>query len=363
MPSIDSAKVKGPAFSMARYKINLNFFLSLNTILTDHIEAKEPKLWNGYRVLAGDGTSVNLPPSKQIKDHFGVFSVSSIGTHKCLANACMIYDVQSNLVLDSIIAPVSIGEETLLNRMLKNSNYLNSILLLDRGFGNFSICKSCIKKDLNFCVRIKTSNLDFAKLVLQNTEDDFITTWKPSEMERATCRKYKLETNSIQVRVTKIVLNTGDIEILVSNLFDQKTINKISMKQLYGMRWGIEEGYKKLKPTMKLEQFGCRKHEGIYQEFYAHIFMMNLVGIISAEAEEKINTLTKTRKLRYKYNWKSAFLFIRNKFADIFYHGKIADSLVILINQISQSLVAIKDNRLYLRPKNGDKSRSSQYYK
>ena len=129
------------------------------------------------------------------------------------------------------------------------------------------------------------------------------------------------------------------------------------------MRWGIEEGYKKLKPTMKLEQFGCRRYEGIYQEFYAHIFMMNLVGIISAEAEEEINTRTKTRRLRYKYNWKSAFLFVRNKIADIFYHGKIVASLAILVNQISQSLVAIKNNRRFLRPKSGDKSRSSQYYK
>ncbi len=90
---------------------------------------------------------------------------------------------------------------------------------------------------------------------------------------------------------------------------------------------------------------------------------MNLVGIISIEAEEKISTSTKTRKLSYKYNWKSAFLFVRNKVAAIFYHGKIASSLAILIDQISQSLVAIKNNRLFLRPKSGDKSRSSQYYK
>ena len=40
------------------------------------------------------------------------------------------------------------------------------------------------------------------------------------------------------------------------------------------MRWGIEQGIKKLKPKMKFEHFTCRKMEGVYQEFYVHIFML-----------------------------------------------------------------------------------------
>ncbi|MFZ5553078.1 MAG: IS4 family transposase [Bacteroidota bacterium] len=363
LPSIGCAAVKGPAFSMARYKIRLSFFLELNELLTNHIKTLNPKLWNGYRLIAGDGTTVNLPPSKQIKNHFGVFCKSNTGTSTCLANACMFYDVLSNFILDSIISPVSIGEVSLLNTMLTKADYSNSILLLDRGFGSFSVCKSCINRGLNFCIRLKTANLDFAKYVLREDSTDFITTWKPSEMERSTCRKHAVDIKEITVRVTKIVLDSGEVELLVSNLFNQKTIDEASMKKLYAMRWGIEEGFKKLKPTMKLEQFGSRRYEGIYQEFYAHTFMMNMVGIIRREAEPLIEKKTQGRKHQYKYNWKNAFLFVRERFADLFYKAKFTTSLLTLIGQISESIVAIKNNRSFLRHKGTDKSRSTQCYK
>ena len=348
---------------MARYKIRLNFFLELNAILTDHIETLKPKLWNGYRLIAGDGTIVNLPPSKQVKNHFGVFCKSNIRTSTCLANACMFYNVLSNFVLDTIISPVSIGEVSLLNTMLTKVDYTNSILLLERGFGSFSVCKRCINRGLKFCIQLKTANLDFAKYVFSNDASDFITRWKPIEMERSTCRKHSIDTQAIEVRVTKVVLKLGEIELLVSNSFDQKSIDEGSMMKLYSMRWGIEEGFKKLKPKMKGEQFGSRRYEGIYQEFYAHTFMMNLVGIIGREAEPIIEKKTQGRKLKYKYNWKNAFLFIRVKFVDLFSKARFAKSLSILLNQISGSIIAVQNDRSFLRPKSGGKSKNTQCYK
>jgi hypothetical protein len=182
-------------------------------------------------------------------------------------------------------------------------------------------------------------------------------------MERSTCRKHSIDTQAIEVRVTKVLLNSGEIEVIVSNLFDQKSIDEGSMMKLYSMRWGIEEGFKKLKPKMKLEQFGSRRYEGIYQEFYAHTFMMNLVGIIGNEADPIIEKKTQGRKLKYKYNWKNAFLFIRVKFVDLFSKAIFAKSLSILLNQISGSIIAVKNDRSFLRPKGGDKSRNTQCYK
>ncbi len=348
---------------MARYKIKLSFFLELNKILTDHIETLKPKLWKGYRLIAGDGTTVNLPPSSQIKNHFGIFATTKAGAKTCLANACILYDVLSNLTLDSIIAPTNIGEGTLMDRMLGQSQFSNSIILLDRGFGYFSMCKNLIGKNLDFCIRLKTSQSDFTKEVLLNPLSDFITEWSASEAEKKTCRKNKIDTESIRVRATKVILNTGEIEILVSSIFDMKAVNTKDIQALYAMRWGIEEGFKKLKPKMKLEQFGCKRYEGIYQEFYAHIFMMNLVGVIAANAEDEIIKKTQNRKLKYKYNWQNAFRFVRNKFVDIFHLGEFQSSLESIVKQIASSLIAIKDNRSFERHKGKDKSRNTQYYK
>lgn len=348
---------------MARYKIKLSFFLGLNHIVADHIETLKPKLWNDYRLIAGDGTTVNLPPSPSIKKHFGIFKETKSGTKTCLANACILYDVLSNFILDSIIAPVCIGEGTLMNNMLSNLQWSKSIILLDRGFGYFSTCKIILSRKSGFCIRLKASQSDFVKKALLNPSTDFITEWTASEAERGTCKKHKIDYSPFKVRVTKILLKTGEMEILVSTLFDMVQINKKAIQELYNLRWGVEEGFKKLKPKMKLEQFGCKRFEGIYQEFYSHIFMMNLVEIIAADASEKIIKKTKYRKLKYKYNWQNAFRYLRVKFIDIFHFGKFIGSLEYLTEMIANSLIAVKENRSFDRNQCRDKPRNTQYYK
>jgi hypothetical protein len=363
LPRMDIKPVKGATFSIARYKIKLGFFLELNKMMSEHIQTLRPKVWKGFRLIAGDGTTVNLPPSPKIKEHFGIFAVSDDSTHTCLGNACMLYDVLSNLVVDTIISPCSIGEGTLLDHMLRNPQFSNAIILLDRGFGYFSTCKKIINKQLSFCIRLKTSQSDFAKNALLNPLTDFVTEWIPSEGERLTCRQNGINTEPVKVRVTKIILPAGEIEVLVSNLFIA-AIDQSDMRELYGMRWGVEEGFKKLKPKMKLEQFGCRRYEGVYQEFYAHIFMMNLVTLIGNDAQDKIIEKTKGRKLKYKYNWQNAFRFVRNKFIDIFNIGAFQRSIECIIEQIANSITAIKKNRNFGRQMGGKrKNRYTQCYK
>ncbi|RZL97782.1 MAG: hypothetical protein EOO88_62095, partial [Pedobacter sp.] len=142
------------------------------------------------------------------------------------------------------------------------------------------------------------------------TEDKNLHTGYHENPYRNESIGYGLDTEKIFVRVTKIGLKTGETEVLVSSLFDMDNVGTAQMKVLYGLRWPIEEGFKKLKPKMKLEQFGCRKPDGIFQEFEAHIFMMNLVALLGIQAQQQID-MNKKRKLNYKYNWQNAFRFVR----------------------------------------------------
>ena len=224
----------------------------MNAIITNHIASLEPKLWKGYRLIAGDGSTLSLPPSPQIKSHFGVYSVSLGGISVCHARTCMLYDVLSGYVMDSIIAPASIGEITLINRMAHNVDATDAILILDRGFGYFSTCKNLIYQKFNLCIRITTPHSLFAKTVMQNQSNDFIAEWIPSDGEKNTCKKYGLDINPIKVRVNKILLHTGVTELLVSTLFDMNAVSIQDMQELYQLRWTVEEGFKKLKPKMKL---------------------------------------------------------------------------------------------------------------
>jgi hypothetical protein len=363
LPKIQCKPVSGAAFSIARYKIKIAFFHELNKLLSSHIQSMPPKLWNGFRLIAGDGTTVSLPATPDIKGHFKIYEISGGNTYTVLANCCILYDVMSNFIVDVNLDLMSNGELPMMVDLINKSTFTNSIVLLDRGFGYFATCKRLYDKQLDFCIRLKANGSLFARETLANPSNDFITEWNPSEQTRQSSKKHDLDLKPIRVRITKIILNTGEIEVLVSSLLDIKRITELDMKALYALRWGVEEGIKKLKPKMKLEQFGCRKYEGVYQEFYAHIFMMNLVTLIGNETQQEIEIKTVKRKSEYKYNWQNAFRFVRNQFVSLFHLGNIELSLEILGSQIRGSLTMIKPNRSFDRHHGKRKHRYVQCYK
>jgi hypothetical protein len=111
----------------------------------------------------------------------------------------------------------------------------------------------------------------------------------------------------------------------------------------------VEEGFKNLKPKMKIEQFGCKKTEGVFQEFFAHIFCMNMVALTAGVANRQIEVRTKHRRYRYKYNWKNAYRFLRETILNFLQLREIGQWLDSLVGEITTSVVAVKPGRSFER--------------
>ncbi len=311
----------------------------------------ELKLWKGYQLIAFDGTSVSLPTSPELKEKFGIYASTHKGTKTCLARVLLCYDVLGNYILGCTINNMNVGEQSLFRKMLPQiCQQTKTIVLLDRGFDNLQTVNYLLRNNFKMCIRMATARSHFAKKVMQMEGNDFIIDWKPTKDEKRKAKKLNLPFETIKVRVTKVLLKTGEVELLVSNLFDLKEITSEEMGTLYFKRWGIEEGIKKLKPKMKLEFFGCKKTEGVYQEFYSHIFMLNLVELISTEAQQIIDSKTKNRKYKYKYNWQNAYRYLRNRIIELIHSTKsIAPILKELTCVIQLSPIPIKENRQFPR--------------
>ena len=115
---------------------------------------------------------------------------------------------------------------------------------------------------------------------------------------------------------------------------------------------------------MKLEHFGCMKMEGIYQEFYAHIFMLNMVSLIGNEAQQSIDVKVTERKHKYKYNWQNAYRYVRDKMVALVNNKNVYKILHDLVKKIELSVVAIIPGRAFAREKkSSNKSRLFQCYK
>lgn len=358
-------QITGAAFCLAREKIKNVFFEDLNELLIRQITENNTRTWKNFRVLAFDGTTASLPASRQIKNHFGIHSTKEKGTVNCLAQCLFCVDVLSDYILGYRLDKLSVSEKQMFREMLPNIPVTSpTIFLLDRGFGCYNVVNQFISMNQHFCIRMSVSMTSFAKMVMDDPREDFVIDWIASKKESQKAKKYNLNPALIPVRVTKVVLSTGETELLVSNLFDLSLITKEDMKELYFKRWSIEESIKKMKPKLKLEFWGARKERGIQQEFLANIFMYNLSCYLGNVATLAINKKTKHRRLKYKYNWQNAYRFTRDKMIQLCFSEDIAKILESIIVKIERSIIAIIDGRSFPRNqmKNG-KSRAYTNYK
>ena len=210
--------------------------------------------------------------------------------------------------------------------------------------------KVLVKNDLTYCIRLGVNNSNFAKQAMDDERTDYVTNWYPSNKERENCRKHELnDRQPVKVRVVKVKLKTGETELLVTDLYDSNSFTQNDLEKLYALRWGVEEGFKNLKPKMKIEHFGCKKVDGIFQEFYAHIFQINMIGIVGMCTVKDIEVNTKHRKLEYTFNWKNAYRFIREKTISFIFNKKMNQTIEYLIINVSNSLTAIKPDRSFTR--------------
>ena len=85
--------------------------------------------------------------------------------------------------------------------------------------------------------------------------------------------EYLSEGKSIYVRCTRIVLKTGEIEYLFTNLTEEE-ISYDELKELYNLRWKIETNYGHLKNNVQIESIISGKKILIEQDIYSRIYAL-----------------------------------------------------------------------------------------
>lgn len=349
LPQLNSKVVTGSAFTQARYKIRPEFFPELVKTTISAYENWDLRLWKGHRLIAGDGSTLNLPITKDTLNHFGLYSKGEQGRRTCLARVFFLYDLLNDFIVHSDLSTMKTGEKALLMKGLPQINDHNDIYILDRGFGHFCTLVELMQCQKRFCVRIQQET-NFAKSIMKRKSKDQILDWIPSKKEIQNAVKNKLSYKPIKIRIVKVKLPSGEIELLATNLLNQNKYNTQDVGTLYRYRWGVEEGIKKIKPKMKIEQFGCRKSEGIIQEFYAHIFCFNMISLAGSMANKVIDQKTRHRKTKYKFNWQNAYRFFREKILSLIAFKERIDTIIDdLIHQITTSITAIRPGRKFIR--------------
>jgi len=282
----------------------------LNQKVASHFYSKDNvKRWRGHRLVGVDGSKINLPYSLSVAKSFHPQTVTKAeGKTVYMGNMSQAFDLLNEIVLDASISSIKGPNASELHLALAHLDKLQSgdLILADRGYPGFVLFSAILSKGMDFCMRLSKSSFKEAnEFQLSAASDTTVKLQIRDSDVKAKCRKLGYPTDDIEVRLLKVRLKSGETEILATSLKDADKYPKASFKSLYGIRWNIEESYKRLKHRINIENFSGKSVPAILQDFYAKVFSVNLVRILMGQSPLP-NKKQQKRVLKYQVNWSHA---------------------------------------------------------
>jgi len=247
-------------FSQLRQKIKSEAFVELNDNFTSwYYEDDNFKKYKGYRLLAIDGSITEIPNTNSNREYFGCYHNQS-DRQQARAMASVIYDIENDYILESDIRTWKAAErkvaQELIERLLEKGSK-NDLILFDRGYPSKDMFDFLEGKGLKYLMRVKANKCNL-KIDQANEPDQIVTLTHKKRI--------------LKLRVINVILPSGEVEKLVTNVMDTEFTNE-EFKKLYFKRWGIEVKYSQLKSRYELENFSGVTPLTIKQDFYATIYL------------------------------------------------------------------------------------------
>lgn len=316
-------KVTKGAFSKARQLLDPYAFSRLNEVAVNTFYREAPYYnWLGHRLLACDGSRLVLPNHETTIKDFGQFNFGpKADSPKTLALCSILYDPLNLISIDAQIDSYESNERDLLVKHLDKTKN-DDLLLLDRGYACFWLFFLLTAKGVHFCARMKSDWWLEVSDFLKSKENERIVEFSLPQKDYHRLADYQdIINKKIKCRLIKVVLETGEIEILCTSLINTQKYKIEGFGTLYNVRWNEEEAYKMLKCRAEVENFSGKTSIAIKQDFQAKIFSMTLCAIYAHPIEEKVMTEFKadeTRKFDQKINRTTALAMLQSIFVPVF---------------------------------------------
>lgn len=337
------------AFSKARYKVSHTGFKALNRNVLEEIYAGDSVgLWYGYRVFGLDGSTLRMPTSDETEQYFGRPNRSTEQGGQCpvMARISEVVELTTGIIVDAAIAPWHIGERTIAKEQISSVTTLfhglgqsKQIFIFDRGYVSKDLMQLILESKADFMFRVPRGfNLAIDKAV----------------EEGDTSKEISLSVNLPPMRLIIRNLSSNENCVLLTSVND--SISDDDVFELYWMRWtGCEEGYKKQKIALELENFSGLNLEAVLQEFWATVLAVNIFQLecldeegawdIKSPPKKRINRAVVFGSLR-----RAVFSAILGEITAEEFHAKF-----LLIARRSQ--IKVRPGRTYSREKVGKPKR------
>lgn len=321
-----------------------------------------------YRFLAADGSSFSFfsTPSFSSPEYFVSEGHSEKGFYSMHLNA--FYDLQRHTYTDALIHPVHQKDEfrafcDMVERHIQLP-HTRDVFIGDRGYCSYNNMAHVIEKEQFFLFRTKDIH---SKGLVGNFEfpdaDSFDiqvnVTLVRSHKKKISIKEgyYKrfvdaaasfdyvaygsLDTYDLSFRIVRFPISDDSYECIVTNLPSDEFPSE-QIKLLYYARWAIEGSFRKLKYTIRLNNFHAYKPDYVKQEVWAKLITYNMTEtLINYTIIKKGDT-----KYEYKVNFSMAAHICR-----VFLRPTTEKDPIDVMALLSRELIPLRNERQYPRLK------------
>ena len=359
--------VSPSAVVQMRGKLKAEAFRALLLGFTRQMEeVMNPRTENGLRILAVDGSDIQMPVNPDDVESF--FPGANGQKPYNLAHLNALYDLKQRIYLDAVIQKrLNWNEHKALIKMAEDSAIENALVIADRGYEAYNNLAHLQERGWFYLIRIKdgrtgiVSGLDIPNADEFDLEISMNLTRSLTNEVKELCKdknhyRYipqnmnfdylpllkgtygtKPVFYNLNYRVVRVRINDELMETLVTNLpVEQYPPDKL--KELYALRWGIETSFRSLKYTVGMLHYHSKKAECIFQEVFASLIIYNFTEWITVQV-----IIQKPKcKHAYKVNFTAAVHLCRKLLSEKM-HPPDVEAL------IAKYIVPIRPDRKYER--------------
>jgi DDE family transposase len=291
----DPGRVSEAAFAKARQRMPPEFWVALFVLLGEAFQRQYAAVvrWQHFRLLAVDGTRLDLPDGPALRGHFGT-ARNALGEHNAQARLVLVQLPLARLPYAYALEPVAVGEVTMARQLLQGLR-AEDLVLLDAGFLSYGLLQQIHPQGACFVVRLH-KRLNLQVLEPLGSSDDVLVRWQPKD-SRGQWRREGLPRSVVLRLLTYARPGFRPLQLL-TNVLSAAEVSRaqfwglsvsaegeVLSKGIYNWRWEIETTYRELKVVQGLEGgLRSRTAEGIAYEVAGHVLYYLLVRWLLVEA-------------------------------------------------------------------------------
>jgi hypothetical protein len=290
--------------------------------------AKVParRLYQGFRLLAADGSSVQIARNPADAETYIGLGEKHVGFNQLHVMA--MYDLLNNFYTDACVQTARGKNECAgLVQMLRGGFSQPSIVVGDRGFNSLNVLAAMQENGVKFVIRAREASKCLLNSVPLPSEAEFDVQYSRMFTRRndgffknrpdiyrilhphspfAPLDTSDRDFYPLSFRVVRIRLESGEHETLLTNL-PSDTFTPNDLREIYRLRWGVETSFRKLKYAVGLKFFHSKRPDFVSQEIFARLTMFNFCTWIT----ESVDTKGVRKKYAHQVNFTAAVLLCR----------------------------------------------------